>query len=108
VGKSLAAHGGQNPIEPAALGKAMVLGPYMENFEAIVRAFLEAEGALQIQDAAELETAIDSLLRDPARRQHLGSQALKVVQENRGAIDRTVDMILSHLLPGELYVPPNR
>jgi 3-deoxy-D-manno-octulosonic-acid transferase len=108
VGKSLAAHGGQNPIEPAALGKAMVLGPYMENFEAIVRAFLEAEGALQIQDAAELETAIDSLLRDPARRQHLGSQALKVVQENRGAIDRTVDMILSHLLPCELYVPPNR
>jgi 3-deoxy-D-manno-octulosonic-acid transferase len=94
VGKSLTAHGGQNPIEPAAFGKAMVLGPHMENFEAIVKAFLAAAGAQQVQDAAELEGAIDVLLKDPERRQQLGAQALQVVQDNRGAIDRTVDMIL--------------
>ena len=67
VGKSLAAHGGQNPIEPAAFGKAMVFGPHMENFEAIVKAFLSAEGARQVQDAAELERVIDVLLQEIGR-----------------------------------------
>ncbi len=108
VGKSLAAHGGQNPIEPAAFGKAMVFGPHMENFEAIVKAFLAAAGAQQVQDAAELEGAIDVLLKDPERRQQLGARALQVVQDNRGAIDRTVDMILDRLGASELYVAPDR
>jgi len=108
VGKSLTAQGGQNPIEPAALGKAIVMGPHMQNFEAIVKAFLAADGARQVQDATELETTIDALLRDPDARRRLGDQALKVVQENRGAIDRTVDMILSRLDTGELYVAPDR
>ncbi len=40
VGKSLVADGGQNPIEPGALGKAMVFGPNMQNFEAIARSFV--------------------------------------------------------------------
>ncbi len=108
VGKSLAAHGGQNPIEPAAFGKAMVFGPHMENFEAIVKAFLSAEGARQVQDAAELERVIDVLLQDPERRQRLGTRALQVVQDNRGAIDRTVDLILDRLGSSELYVAPDR
>ncbi|MCL4176548.1 MAG: 3-deoxy-D-manno-octulosonic acid transferase [Verrucomicrobia bacterium] len=108
VGKSLAAHGGQNPIEPAAFGKAMVFGPHMENFEAIVKAFLAAEGAQQVRDSAELEGAIDVLLKDPERRQRVGARALQVVQDNRGAIDRTVDMILDRLGASELYVAPDR
>jgi 3-deoxy-D-manno-octulosonic-acid transferase len=108
VGKSLTAHGGQNPIEPAALGKAIVLGPHMENFDAIVKAFLAADGAWQVRDAAELELVTDTLLRDGGRRERMGAQALKVVQENRGAIDRTVDMILNRLDTGELYVAPDR
>ncbi len=41
VGKSLTAMGGQNPIEPAALGKAVVLGPNMQNFEDVTRIFLK-------------------------------------------------------------------
>jgi 3-deoxy-D-manno-octulosonic-acid transferase len=40
VGKSLTAMGGQNPIEPGALGKAMVFGPNMQNFSDITRGFL--------------------------------------------------------------------
>lgn len=108
VGKSLAAHGGQNPIEPAALGKPIVLGPHMENFEAIVKAFLAADGAVQVQDASGLEKALADLLQDPEGRERLGAQALKVVQQNRGAIDRTVDMILSRLDTTELYVAPER
>jgi 3-deoxy-D-manno-octulosonic-acid transferase len=80
----------------------------MENFEAIVKAFLAADGAVQVQDASGLEKALADLLEDPQGRERLGAQALKVVQQNRGAIDRTVDMILSRLDTTELYVAPER
>ena len=44
-----------------------------------------------------------------SRREQLGRNALKVVRENLGAIERTVDMIVEHLDSGELYVaPPER
>jgi len=108
IGKSLAARGGQNPIEPGALGKAMVFGPNMQNFEEVVRSFVAQNGAVQVPDAAELERVLGELLADESRRQELGRNALKVVHENLGAIDRTVDMILQHLANAELYVAPRR
>jgi 3-deoxy-D-manno-octulosonic-acid transferase len=106
VGKSLTAQGGQNPIEPGALGKPMVFGPNMQNFAEIVRSFVAQDGAVQARDAAELEKVLAELLADGPRREQLGRNALKVVQENLGAIDRTVDMIIEHLADGELYVAP--
>jgi 3-deoxy-D-manno-octulosonic-acid transferase len=108
VGKSLTAQGGQNPIEPGALAKAMVFGPNMQNFEPIARTLTEQDGAVQVRDAAELERALSELLADAPRREQLGRNALKVVRENLGAIERTVDMIVSHLEGGEMYVAPRR
>jgi len=106
VGKSLAAAGGQNPIEPGALGKAMVFGPNMQNFADIARNFLDQQGAEQARDAAELEKILAGLLDDPDRRARLGRNALRVVQENLGAIDRTVEMIIGHLPDNVYHVPP--
>lgn len=108
VGKSLTAEGGQNPIEPGALGKAMVFGPNMQNFAEIVRSLLAQKGAVQVKDAAELERVVGELLADPGRREELGRNALKVVHENLGAIERTVEMILRHLEGGEMYVAPRK
>ena len=108
IGKSLAAQGGQNPIEPGALGKAMVFGPNMQNFAEVVRGLVEQNGAVQVRDAAELEKVLGELLADESRREQLGRNALKVVHENLGAIDRTVDMILKHLATSELYVAPRK
>ncbi len=99
VGKSLTAEGGQNPIEPGALGKAMVFGPNMQNFAAVVRSFLQQDGAVQVRDAAELERVLGELLAEAPRREQLGRNALEVVRENLGAIERTVDMIVKHLAP---------
>ena len=100
VGKSLTAMGGQNPIEPAALGKAMVFGPNMQNFADITRNFVAEDGAVQVSDPAGLEKAIAGLLADEKRRTELGRNAHSVVRENLGAIDRTVEMILEKLDPG--------
>ena len=60
------------------------------------------------QDPAELERALGDLLADEARREQLGRNALKVVHENLGAIERTADMIVEHLAASDLYVAPKR
>lgn len=106
VGKSLSGEGGQNPIEPAALGKPIIFGPNMQNFESIVTAFLRADAAVQVRDETALEEAIRKLLRDGELRSRLGARALEVVKENKGSIDRTVDMIVEHLKEEDIYVAP--
>jgi 3-deoxy-D-manno-octulosonic-acid transferase len=98
VGKSLTAIGGQNPIEPGALGKAMLFGPHMENFRPIAAEFVAHDGAVQVSDAVALETALASLLSDPTRREQLGANALRVVQRNQGAVTRTAEMVASALV----------
>ena len=108
VGKSLTAQGGQNPIEPGALGKAMVLCPNMQNFADVTRVFLECDGAVQVASAATLENALDELLSDPERREQLGRNAHAAVQENLGAIDRTLDMILNGINGSGVYVAPKK
>jgi 3-deoxy-D-manno-octulosonic-acid transferase len=97
VGKSLTAHGGQNPIEPAAFAKPVIFGPNMENFADVVRAFISRGGAVQVRNAAELESALAILLADDRRRAELGQKAVAVVRENLGALDRTVEMIVERL-----------
>ena len=94
VGKSLTAQGGQNPIEPAALGKAVVFGPHMENFPDIAPSFVQAQAALQVPDEAGLEKALIRLIDNPAERQALGQRAQSVVRDNQGSLGRTVSMIM--------------
>jgi 3-deoxy-D-manno-octulosonic-acid transferase len=108
VGKSLTAEGGQNPIEPGALGKAMVFGPNMQNFAEVAGSLVQQNGAVQVRDAAELEKALGELLADEARRKQLGRNALQVVHENLGAVDRTVDMIVETLAASDHYVAPKK
>jgi 3-deoxy-D-manno-octulosonic-acid transferase len=95
VGKSLTAEGGQNPIEPGALAKPIVFGPNMQNFDIIAKLLVARRGAIQVRDAAELERAFAEILADSQGAKRLGDNALAVVKENLGAIDRTVEMILS-------------
>lgn len=104
VGKSLTAEGGQNPIEPAEMSKPVVFGPNMQNFADVVKSFLAKDGAVQVKDAGELEKKLVELLANETRRAELGRNALGVVRENLGAIDRTVEMILKHLDNGEIYI----
>ena len=108
VGKSLKANGGQNPIEPGALGKAIVFGPNMQNFTDITRSFLAKNAAVQVKNAAELEQVTGDLLADKERRAKLGQAALEVVADNLGALDRTAEMILAQLEPRGVLVLPKR
>ncbi len=104
VGKSLTATGGQNPIEPGAQGKAMIVGPNMQNYADIARNFVAQNAAIQVPDPETLENAIAELLADEPRRAELGRNAFKVVRENLGAIDRTVKMVLEQLAKRQIYI----
>ena len=98
IGKSLTFHGGQNLIEPAVYGKAIVVGPNMENFAAIMADFHAAQAVRQVADAQELESAIRALLADSTQRQEQGARARRLVEEKSGAIEKTVAQLLP-LLP---------
>ena len=79
----------------------------MQNFQSVSEAFLRANAAIQVKNEADLERALAELLRDEKQRAELGERALRVVQENKGSIDRTVDMIIEHLKEEDIYVAPN-
>jgi 3-deoxy-D-manno-octulosonic-acid transferase len=95
VGKSLTAEGGQNPVEPALAGKAVVFGPNMQNFAVIVAHLLSVGAVLQVQDMDGLVEAVDRLLGDPAERELLGTKAVQALQQHQGAAERTAALILS-------------
>lgn len=90
VGGSLMPAGGHNILEPAVAGKAVVVGPHMENFQEIADAFLAEDALVQVREADELGPALVALLRDVDRRQALGARAQALVARNRGAVARTV------------------
>ncbi len=94
VGKSLAGnHGGHNIIEPAIFAKPIVHGVNMENFRLVVELFRQRNASLEVPNDAELEPAIRQLCHDRNLRDELGKRARQVVDEGRGAIDRTIDIL---------------
>ena len=81
VGGSLdGQRGGQNMIEPAAYGAAVIFGPHVWNFQDATAKLVAAGAAIQITDAPALESAIERLLSDPCERQRLGTAAQKLVR----------------------------
>jgi 3-deoxy-D-manno-octulosonic-acid transferase len=95
VGKSLTAHGGQNPAEPVVAGVPVVFGPNMENFARLAQELVANKGAVEVRDAASLEQTIDRLLADSGARQSLVKNAERVIARHRGATARTAELLLS-------------
>lgn len=94
VGGSLdGQRGGQNMIEPAGYGAAVLFGPHTWNFKDTVTRLVEANGAIQVADAAELEAAVTRLLTDADERRLLGSAAQQFVLSQQGATERTLDVL---------------
>lgn len=99
VGGSIAKHGGHNILEPAAVGSCIVTGAHTHNFATIVNTFLENDAIIQLppldesQASAELAYVINELLADPQRQESLRRRARTLVEENRGATDRTLSLI---------------
>lgn len=94
VGGSLdGRRGGQNMIEPAAYGAAVVFGPHVWNFKEPAARLLEHGAASQVKDAAELEATVHQLLGDAAERGRMGAAARAFVQRQQGATEQTVRLL---------------
>ena len=77
VGKSLAAQGGQNPLEPARLGRPVAVGPHTGNFADAVAALRDAGALAEVADAAALAAWVGAMLRDPARAAAMGRAGVR-------------------------------
>ncbi|MEJ2079301.1 MAG: 3-deoxy-D-manno-octulosonic acid transferase [Acidobacteriota bacterium] len=97
IGGSLVPEGGQNIIEPAAFGRPILFGPHMDNFREIAAVFTSNYGALQVGSAEELEARLSDLLKDSHAREWLGRNARKVIRDNQGAVDRTLEILKAYL-----------
>ena len=107
VGGSIAPRGGHNILEPAAAGVAVIVGPHMHNFEAIVRDFVEANAIVQIQGGEELMPALRDLLFDRQRAGQLGRRARHLVEQKRGASQRIANRLWPLFYSASLRTPHN-
>lgn len=98
VGGSFSGTGGHNPLEPAALGLPVVMGPDCFNFQTITDALGEAGGLVRVEDANRLEAQLSAWLGDVDRRRIAGEQGADFVAANRGALERLQQAVES-LLP---------
>ena len=97
VGGSLVPVGGHNLLEPAGWGKPVVTGPHLHNFTAI-SGLLDDAGALTlVEDADALAITLQGLFRNPAQSQHQGQAAAAVVEANRGALEKGLELISEQL-----------
>jgi 3-deoxy-D-manno-octulosonic-acid transferase len=97
IGGSLIQHGGHNPLEAAALAVPLLFGPHMFNFAAISRLLLSEHAAEQVTDVASLGNVVAALLRDAARRHAMGERAQHLVEANRGALERLLQIVARYL-----------
>ncbi len=93
VGGSLVPVGGHNMIEPAAWGRPIICGPQLHNFMQVAT-LLEKAGGLQIcDDVDQLSATVIDVLGSEEKRLQIGSAALQVAQENRGALQKILTII---------------
>jgi 3-deoxy-D-manno-octulosonic-acid transferase len=100
VGGSLQPVGGHNLLEPAAVGTAMVTGPYLYNFVEISRRLREAGALVVADDAEDVAQALGELLADPQARNKISEAGRALVEQGRGALARTLQMIDADLPSG--------
>lgn len=98
VGGSLVPVGGHNILEPAIHSKPILFGPYMGNFQDMAQIFLEKGAAIQVSDGNQIASELEFLLWDEEASREMGKMAFKVVEENRGAIERAL-WIIERFLP---------
>jgi 3-deoxy-D-manno-octulosonic-acid transferase len=93
VGGSLLAHGGQNLIEPIALGRPTLVGPHTFNFAEATAKAIAAGAARRVADAGDLAAAVRALLSDARERETMRDAAIAFHAAHRGAADRLWDWL---------------
>ncbi len=93
VGGSLVPVGGHNLLEPAALSRPVIVGPQTFNFAEVTEDLIRAGAALRIPDADALGPAVVRLLSRDIERRSMGEAAHRVMERERGAVERTMSIV---------------
>jgi 3-deoxy-D-manno-octulosonic-acid transferase len=93
IGGSLVPDGGHNPLEPAAFGKPILFGPYMDDFTEIASDLLEKNAAIVCHDEDDIFYNIKHLLTDLTLRKEMGDHAQSLVLQHRGVSMRHLEII---------------
>lgn len=95
IGGSLIAHGGHNPLEPAALSKAIISGRQVHNFSRIYQEMENCAAVLFADNSEEIFTQVDNLLSDKERAKQYGERAFAYLQQHQGAIEKSLGLLNS-------------
>lgn len=107
VGGSLVPHGGHNILEPAAHGKAIIVGSHMFNFKDTYALFKNRDACLTVKNGAELATEVTRLFDEPEHRHRMEEETRAIVRENKGA-SRKSAVLLRQMLDAYESSPENR
>lgn len=99
MGRSLIAKGGQNPLEPAMLGAAILSGPHVGNFRDVYRNLLADGAARMVRDTNNLAENVEFLLADHTARTKMIAAAEVTLETMRGSLDRTVKVLDGYVFP---------
>jgi 3-deoxy-D-manno-octulosonic-acid transferase len=97
VGGSLTRRGGQNMLEPAGYGAAVLFGPHTHNFKDVVALLLDADAAKVVNNPVELTYTVKAFLSNMQSAREMGDRARSLVRNQHGATKRTVELILESL-----------
>lgn len=100
VGGSLVETGGHNPLEPAMLGKPVLMGPHLFNFSDISRQLRSAGGLTIADDSNDLQQQLAKLLANPEQACQQGAQACAFIERNRGALNRLYQLVMDRVAAG--------
>lgn len=99
VGRSLTAGGGQNPLEPAMLGAAVLSGRNVQNFREAYDRLIKGGGARFVKDGEMLAGAVNFLIVNDQQRQDMIAAGKETVESMRGALDRTLQTLDPYIRP---------
>ncbi|MGI2258575.1 lipid IV(A) 3-deoxy-D-manno-octulosonic acid transferase [Shewanella sp. GXUN23E] len=97
VGGSLIVHGGHNPLEAAALGLPVIMGPNYRDFLEITGMLQQAGNLVVVDDAAALALKVTELAANDSARAQAGAAGVTVLERNRGALARQYALVESQL-----------
>ncbi len=97
VGRSLISGGGHNILEPAAFGKPVMFGPHMENFRDVVRIMKSEGGGIEVRNQKDLVEQAQRLLMDRSYYSRVSQAALRAIQNNQGATQKTLRVLEKYL-----------
>ena len=99
VGRSLTGQGGQNPLEPAMLGTAVLSGRNVQNFRESYQKLAASGGARFIRDKEVLAGAVNFLLTHDKERRGMMEAGRRTVEEMRGALAKTLQALEPYIHP---------